>query len=119
MTIEQSVKNIIAGLYDSDFAAENVDLTIEDIGKLNYSLGRKLRLKFVDNFENDDIEEWRLIASENGAQLSFSMKPGDSYPTLAPTGTTTRTEHYPDSNSSAKKLSGITFGKTTKQKKTV
>ena len=73
MTIEQSVKNIIAGLYDSDFAAENVDLTIEDIGKLNYSLGRKLRLKFVDNFENDDIEEWRLIASENGAQLSFSM----------------------------------------------
>jgi hypothetical protein len=73
MTIEQSVKNIIDSIYDSEFAADNVDLVIEDVGELNYSLGRKLRLKFVDNFENDDIEEWQLIAREHGAQLSFSM----------------------------------------------
>tara|TARA_B110000090_G_C13357826_1_gene437300 strand:+ start:1317 stop:1706 length:390 start_codon:yes stop_codon:yes gene_type:complete len=73
MTIEQSVKNIIDCLYDSDFAAENIDILIEDIGDLNYSVGRKLRMKFVDSFENVDIEEWHNIARENGAQLSFSM----------------------------------------------
>ena len=73
MTTDQSIKNIIDCLYDSDFAAENVDLTIEDVGNLNYSLGRKLRLRFVDSFENDDVEEWAAIARENGAQLTFSM----------------------------------------------
>ena len=73
MTTDQSIKNIIDGLYDSDFAAENVDLTIEDVGNLNYSLGRKLRLRFVDSFENDDVEEWGAIAREHGAQLSFAM----------------------------------------------
>jgi len=73
MSIEQSVKNIIDSLYDSEFAADNVDLVIEDVGELNYSLGRKLRLKFVDSFENVDIEEWKSIARENGAQLSFAM----------------------------------------------
>jgi len=73
MTTDQSIKNIIDCLYDSDFAAENVDLTIEDVGNLNYSLGRKLRLRFVDSFENDDVEEWGAIARENGAQLTFSM----------------------------------------------
>ena len=73
MTTDQSIKNIIDCLYNSDFAAENVDLSIEDIGELNYSLGRKLRMKFVDSFENDDIKEWEDIAHEHGAQLSFAM----------------------------------------------
>ena len=73
MTTDQSIKNIIDGLYASDFAAENVDLTIEDIGNLNYILGKKLRLRFVDSFENDDVEEWGAIAHEHGAQLTFSM----------------------------------------------
>jgi hypothetical protein len=73
MTTDQTIKNIIDGLYDSDFAAENVDLSIEDVGELNYSLGRKLRMKFVDSFEKDDVQEWEDIAYEHGAQLSFAM----------------------------------------------
>jgi len=73
MTTDQSIKNIIDGLYDSDFAAENVDLSIEDIGELNYSVGRKLRMNFVDSFEKDDVQEWEAIAHEHGAQLSFAM----------------------------------------------
>jgi hypothetical protein len=72
MTVDSSIKNIIDCLYNSDFAAENVDLSIEDIGNLNYSVGRKLRMKFVDSFENEDVEEWGAIAHEHGAQLTFS-----------------------------------------------
>ena len=71
MSIDLSIENVIDELYKSQFATENVDLQIEDVGKLNYTVGRKLRLKYVDIFENEDVEEWITIASNNGANLSF------------------------------------------------
>jgi|TARA_B110000208_G_scaffold168448_1_gene208601 hypothetical protein len=73
MSIEQSIQTIIEELYDSKFASENVDLNIEDVGNLNYCLGKKLRLRYVDLFENDDVQEWEQIAQGNGAHLSYGV----------------------------------------------
>ena len=40
MSIDLSIENVIDELYKSQFATENVDLQIEDVGKLNYTVGR-------------------------------------------------------------------------------
>ena len=60
--VTQSVQYIIDDLLKSDFAENNVDLQIDVVGALNYTTGVKLRLTFVDSFEDVDVEEWRTIA---------------------------------------------------------
>jgi hypothetical protein len=65
--IDQSISSIISDLYESDFASDNVDLDIQQLGDLNYTIGKKLRMTFVDTFEDTDVDEWRIIASKNGA----------------------------------------------------
>ena len=65
--IQQSAKNIMAELYDSNFAEQNVDLEVAYVGILNYATGFKLRLTFVDAFEDEDIDEWKYIAQKHGA----------------------------------------------------
>lgn len=65
--VSQSVDYIINDIYDSDFAENNVDVQIDMVGVLNYTNGVKLRLTYVDSFEDDDIHEWRKIAESHGA----------------------------------------------------
>lgn len=65
--VTQSVNYIINDLYKSDFADQNVDLQIDILGALNYTTGIKLRLSFVDSFEDDDVEEWKSIAARHNA----------------------------------------------------
>lgn len=65
--IIQSVEYIINDLHASDFADQNVDVNIDMVGVLNYTMGVKLRLTFVDSFEDDDVCEWRNIARLHGA----------------------------------------------------
>ena len=69
--ISQSVDHIINDLYDSNFGHNNVDLQIDIVGVLNYTVGMKLRLTFVDSFEDDDIKEWQDISRSRGA---YSIK---------------------------------------------
>ena len=63
----QSVEYIIDDLYKSDFAEQNVDLQIDTVGVLNYTTGIKLRLTYVDSFEDEDVVEWRAIAKRHGS----------------------------------------------------
>ena len=65
--IDQSVYKIVADLYASEFAVDNVDLDIQQLGELNYTTGTKLRMTFVDTFEDTDVREWQDIATRNGA----------------------------------------------------
>lgn len=65
--ISQSVDYIIDDLYDSNFGQNNVDLDIQTVGILNYTIGMKLRLIYVDIFKDDDISEWRKMAIARGA----------------------------------------------------
>ncbi len=65
--IDQSLHKIVEEIYASDFAEDNVDLDIQQLGELNYTVGTKLRMKFVDTFEDTDVTEWREIAVKNGA----------------------------------------------------
>ena len=65
--IDQSLHKIVEELYASDFAEDNVDLDIQQLGELNYTVGTKLRMKFVDTFEDTDVTSWREIAVKNGA----------------------------------------------------
>lgn len=65
--ISNSVENIINDLYDSEFASNNVDLNVEALGVLNYTSGMKLRLTFVDSFNDDDVSEWKEIVYKHGA----------------------------------------------------
>jgi len=65
--IQQSAKNIIDDLYNSNFAEQNVDLDVAYVGILNYATGFKLRLAFVDTFKGEDIEEWKYIVQKHGA----------------------------------------------------
>ena len=65
--ISQSVDYIIDDLYDSNFGQQNVDLDIQTVGILNYTVGMKLRLTFIDTFKDNDINEWRKIAMARGA----------------------------------------------------
>jgi citrate lyase gamma subunit len=65
--IEQSISSIVSDLYATDFASDNVDLDIQQLGQLNYTIGQKLRMTFVDTFEDTDVDEWRTIAKKNGA----------------------------------------------------
>ncbi len=65
--IKHSVDSIVEGLYESQFAQQNVDLQVDVIGALNYTVGMKLRLSFIDSFHGDDIDEWRDIARVHGA----------------------------------------------------
>lgn len=65
--LKQSAQQIVSALYESDFASTNVDLSVDMVGILNYTTGVKLRMSFVDSFEDDDIDEWRRIAFSYGA----------------------------------------------------
>ena len=65
--MDQSIQLVIQDLYASDFSESNADLNVEVIGYLNYTKGVKLRLTYVDSFEDEDVEEWRAIARERGA----------------------------------------------------
>jgi len=65
--VTQSVNYIINDLYKSDFADQNVDLQVDILGALNYTTGIKLRLSFVDSFEDNDVDEWKSIAAKHGA----------------------------------------------------
>ncbi len=65
--IKQSANNIVDALYESNFAQNNVDLNIDVIGILNYTTGVKLRLTFMDTFQDEDVDEWRSIARQYGA----------------------------------------------------
>jgi len=65
--ISNSVENIINDLYASEFASNNVDLNVEALGVLNYTSGMKLRLTFVDSFNDDDVSEWKEIVYKHGA----------------------------------------------------
>ena len=65
--ISQSVECIIDDLYDSNFGQNNVDLNIQTVGILNYTVGMKLRLTYIDTFQDDDIDEWKNIAIKRGA----------------------------------------------------
>ena len=65
--IKQSAQHIVDALYGSNFAQNNVDLSIDFIGILNYTTGVKLRLSFVDSFVDDDVDEWRSIAGQLGS----------------------------------------------------
>ena len=63
----QSVEYIINDIHASEFADNNVDVQIEMVGVLNYTNGVKLRLTYVDSFEDEDVREWRKIARSHGA----------------------------------------------------
>ena len=65
--IDQSIHKIVEEIYASEFAEDNVDLDIQQLGELNYTVGTKLRMNFVDTFEDTDVNEWRSIAINNGA----------------------------------------------------
>jgi hypothetical protein len=65
--IDQSIRKIVEDIYASEFAEDNVDLDIQQLGELNYTVGTKLRMNFVDTFEDTDVNEWRSIAVRNGA----------------------------------------------------
>lgn len=65
--VMQSVEYIMDDLYKSNFAEHNVDLQIDMVGALNYTTGIKLRMTFVDSFEDSDVEEWRTIALDRQA----------------------------------------------------
>jgi len=65
--IKQSTQNIMEDLYHSNFAENNVSLEISYVGILNYTTGVKLRLTFVDSFEDEDIDEWKRISKKHGA----------------------------------------------------
>lgn len=65
--IQQSAQNIMEDLYKSNFADNNVDLDVAYVGILNYTTGLKLRLTFVDSFDDEDIDEWKYIAKKHGA----------------------------------------------------
>lgn len=65
--VDQSIQKIMEEIYQTDFAQDNVDLNIQEMGQLNYTIGKKLRMTFVDTFQDTDIEEWRSIAIKNGA----------------------------------------------------
>lgn len=65
--IKQSVQHITDALYASEFAQKNVDVQIDTIGILNYTIGVKLRLSYVDTFDDDDVQSWRAIAEHHGA----------------------------------------------------
>jgi len=65
--IKQSAKHIVDALHSSNFAENNVDLSIDFVGILNYTTGVKIRLTFVDSFRDEDVEEWRSIARRFGA----------------------------------------------------
>lgn len=66
-SVKQSVQNIIDALYASEFGQQNVDLRIDMVGVLNYTSGVKLRLNYVDSFDDDDVDSWRSIARQHGA----------------------------------------------------
>tara|TARA_B100001059_G_scaffold28225_1_gene22895 strand:- start:750 stop:1154 length:405 start_codon:yes stop_codon:yes gene_type:complete len=65
--ITQSVEDIVAALYQSNFAEQNVDLQVDIVGALNYTPGMKLRLSFCDAFGDEDVDEWHAIARSHGA----------------------------------------------------
>ena len=65
--VTQSVDYVIDDLYKSNFAENNVDLQIDVVGALNYTTGVKLRLTYVDSFQDEDVDEWRTIASRHKA----------------------------------------------------
>lgn len=65
--ITQSVEDIVAALYQSNFADQNVDLHVDIVGPLNYTPGMKLRLSFCDAFGDEDVNEWHAIAHSYGA----------------------------------------------------
>lgn len=65
--VEQSIQKIVEELYHTDFAEDNVDLDIQEMGQLNYTTGTKLRMTFVDTFRDTDVSEWQAIALKNGA----------------------------------------------------
>lgn len=65
--IIQSVEHIIHDIHESVFAENNVDVHVDMVGVLNYTMGVKLRLSCVDSVEDDDVHEWRNIAKTHGA----------------------------------------------------
>lgn len=67
MDIDRSIQQIVDELYKTNFAEDNVDLNIQEMGQLNYTIGKKLRMTFVDTFQDTDVNEWRAIAMKNGA----------------------------------------------------
>lgn len=67
MDVSESIQQIVNEIYESDFAAKNVDVDIQIIGALNYTPGAKLRMTYVDAFSDADVEDWTRIARRNGA----------------------------------------------------
>lgn len=65
--VDQSIQKIMEEIYQTNFAEDNVDLSIQEMGQLNYTVGKKLRMTFVDTFQDTDVNEWRTIAMNNGA----------------------------------------------------
>ena len=66
--IQHSVQNIMNDIYSTEFAEQNVDLHIDIAGHLNYTTGVKLRVTYAEQFEDEDIEEWKRIAYHHGAK---------------------------------------------------
>tara|TARA_B110000971_G_C20037962_1_gene515584 strand:+ start:1513 stop:1944 length:432 start_codon:yes stop_codon:yes gene_type:complete len=65
--IKQSLNDIVDDLYESDLAERCPDLSIDVIGVLNYTLGAKLRLSYVDGVRDEDMDAWRHISYRHGA----------------------------------------------------
>lgn len=65
--IKQSAQNIVDDLHESQFAERNVDVQIDFVGILNYTTGVKLRMSLVDSVHDDDVAEWKHIATKYGA----------------------------------------------------
>lgn len=65
--LQKSCNNIIDDLYNSSVVDENVDASIEFVGILNYTAGVKLRMTYIDEFTDSDVDEWRAIALGHGA----------------------------------------------------
>lgn len=66
-SMDDAIAAIVSDLYETDFAQQNVDLQIEVLGALNYVPGAKLRLTFVDMFNDADVTEWQAIVRRHGA----------------------------------------------------
>lgn len=67
MNVSESIQEIVNEIYASEFAEENADLDIQVLGALNYAPGAKLRMTYVDMFNDADISEWEDIARRHGA----------------------------------------------------
>lgn len=67
MDVTQSIQKIVDDIYQTEFADKNVDVDIQVMGALNYVAGAKLRLTFVDTFNDADVAQWNVIARRHGA----------------------------------------------------